>query len=100
MKHLSDEELGQMWANKFSWYLMEMEQGRVLLDDETHARLVAEMRQLDVELRSRGRVADGRYADAFERRELLPAEDMRRLAIQTYGRPVTFKGLQQQAEGN
>jgi hypothetical protein len=95
MQNLTDDQLGKTWASKFIRYLMEMKEGRKLLDDETHARLIDELRQLDNEIERRGLPGNRRFVEAFAKRELLPDEDMERLSIQAYGRPMVFRGIKQ-----
>ena len=97
MEDLTDEQLGQVWADKFVWYLMEMMEGRTLLYDEAHMLLVGELRKLDEEMRRRGLPANRRYIDAFEQRRLLPEDEMRRLSIRIYGRAMTCVGIQEQS---
>jgi hypothetical protein len=92
-ERFSDSELGQAWSSRLVWYLMEMKAGRIMLDHEAHARKVAEMRAIEAEMRRRSMPAPSRYTDAFERRELLPPDEMKRLARIAYHRPVLFAGI-------
>jgi hypothetical protein len=94
---LSDAQLGQAWSSRLTWYLMEMKEGRIMLDHEAHARRVRTMREIEAEMRRRSLPVHPRYTDAFERRELLPQDDMRRLALIAYGRPVHFVGIERQS---
>lgn len=93
MEQLTNDELGQNWANKFIWYLMMAKAGKKLLDDDTHARLTAELRRIDDLMEHRGLPVDRRYVDAFESLTLLDDETMRRLMIRAYGRPMAYKEI-------
>ena len=76
--------------------MVEQGSGEKHLNDETHARLVSELRQIDDELERRGLPVDRRLVDAFEKRRLLPKEDMDRLSMQFYGEVREFKGITNQ----
>jgi hypothetical protein len=88
-----DDDLGRLWAARFSWYLMEMQAGNKLLTDEEHQRIIAELKSLEAQMKARGLPAWSGHVEAFEIRELLPEDDLNRLSILTYGRVVEFKGL-------
>lgn len=92
-KQLTDAQLGQAWSSRLTWYLMEMKEGRLMLDHEAHARRISAMREIEAEMRRRSLPVHSRYTDAFEKRELLPEDEMRRLALIAYGRTVNFVGL-------
>lgn len=92
-KQLTDTQLGQAWSSRLTWYLMEMKEGRIMLDHEAHARRISAMREIEAEMRRRALPVHSRYTDAFEMRELLPEDDMRRLALIAYGRTVNFVGI-------
>lgn len=87
----SDGALGQMWADTFVWYLMEVVEQKVLLSDEHRQRMYLKLKEIDAELQKRGLPARSDYAEAFRTGELLPEEDLKRMIILAYGRDVRRK---------
>ena len=85
-KNLNEMQLGQMWASRFIWYLMEILAGGPLLEAAQRAEMAATLRALDEEIAARGLPVNPAFVEAFATRGELPEADLHRLFVLAYGR--------------
>lgn len=86
----TDEQLGQHWADCFVWYLMELHQGKRLLDDTRHKMIAGKLETIDKIFSDRGLPASPDYSKAFRNRVCLSHEKIQSLMVQAYGRKMTI----------
>lgn len=87
----TDDQLGQQWANIFSWAVMEIVQGKTLLPADQREKMAGWLDDLEAEMVSRG-LETGNHVHNRAFREanydLFTEEDKTRLIVMMYGRDV------------